>query len=126
MFEKWESGVRRLILRLERKGWEVVFVWVPVHLGIEENQEADELASGGSYDDEKMKEWENVLGWGKWKERRIKEECRKWKEFWINKEEGEEYCGTGGRGELCHEGERSKTKFLVWMRTNHVRMGGMR
>jgi len=32
----------------------------------------------------------------------------------------------GGRGELGHEGERWKSQFLVWMRTNHGRMGGMR
>jgi len=41
-----EAGqrVRRVGLRLLRKGWEVVLVWVAGHVGIEENEEADEWA----------------------------------------------------------------------------------
>jgi len=68
----------------------------------------------------------NVLGWSKWEQRRKEEERRKWKEFWVKERKGEEYFGSGGGGELGHGGKRWESRFLLWMRTNHGRMEGMR
>ena len=117
-----ERKVRRLGKELVEKGWELYMEWVPGHVGIEENEEVDELAKEGVWGegDEKM---ENICSWGEWESRRKKDERNRWKEFWRKNRKGEEYFGTGGGGELGHEGRRGMSKMLVWLRTNH---GGMR
>lgn len=38
----------------------------------------------------------------------------------------EEYFGVGGKGELGHGGKRSMSRMLVWPRTNHGGMRGVR
>ena len=119
-----EQGVRRVGKRLIEKGWEVVLMWVAGHVGIMENEEVDEWAKEGCW--EEGGEMENVLGWGKWEQRRKDNERKRWKEWWINERKGEEYFGSGSGGELGHGGRRWESRFLLWMRSNHGRMEGMR
>jgi len=121
-----ERGVRRMAGRLMEEGWEGVFVWWPGHVGIKENEEADELASERSWEDEEDVETKDMLVWGKWEQRRKEEMNRSWKEYWVKRRKGEEYFGVGGKGELGHGGSRSVSRFLMWMRTNHGGMGGSR
>jgi len=108
-----EQGVRRVGLRLLRKGWEIVLVWVPGHVGILENEEADKLAEEGSWNDEEIEEWKNVLSGGKWEERRKRDEERRWKRLWVKERKGEEYFGAGSGEEWGHRGERWKSRLLV-------------
>jgi len=121
-----ERGVRRLARGLIERGWSVVFVWVPGHVGLMENVRVDELASEGSWDDEEDGETEDLLVWGKWEQRKKEKANREWKEYWVKERKGEEYFGSGGKGELGHGGRREESRFLVWMRTNHGGMGGSR
>jgi len=120
-----EQRVRKVGLRLVEKGWEILLVWVAGHVGIEENEEVDERAKEGCWEEEGGK-MENVVGWGKWEQRRKEEERRRWKEFWIKDRKGEEYYGNGSSGELGHGGKRWESRFMLWMRTNHGKMEGMR
>jgi len=120
-----EQGVRRIGLRLIEKGWEIKLMWVAGHVGIMENEEVDERAKEGCWEDEE-EDVGNVLGWSKWEQRRKDMERRKWKEYWRDKRKGEEYFGCGGGGERGYGGRRWEGRFMLWMRTNHGRMGGMR
>jgi len=120
-----EQQVKRIRLRLIRKGWEIKFMWVAGHVGIEENEEVNERAKEGCWEDEEEKVG-NMLGWSKWEQRRKEIERRRWKEFWRKERKGEEYFGSGGKGERGYGGSRWEGRFMLWMRTNHGRMGGMR
>jgi len=120
-----EEGTRKVGLRLVEKGWEIKLVWVAGHVGIEENEEVDERAKEGCWEEEDG-EIGNILVWSKWEQRRKESERRRWKEFWVGERKGEEYFGGGGGGEKGYEGRRWEGRFLCWMRTNHGRMGGMR
>jgi len=53
-------------------------------------------------------------------------ERRRWKEYWRDKRKGEEYFGCDEKGERGYDGKRWEGRFMLWMRTNHERMGGMR
>jgi len=99
-------------------------MWVAGHVGIEENEEVDEMAKEGCW--EEGGEMENVLGWEKWEQRRKDSERRRWKEWWVNGRKGEEYFGSGSGGELGHGGRRWESRFLLWMRSNYGRIEGMR
>jgi len=95
-------------------------------VGIEENEMVDELAKEGVWEEEGGR-MGNVLVWGKWEERRKKMESRRWKEYWVKDRKGEEDFGSGGGGgEIGHGGKRWESKFLLWMRSNHGMMNGMR
>ncbi|RPA93749.1 hypothetical protein L873DRAFT_1510206 [Choiromyces venosus 120613-1] len=120
-----EQNVRRIGEGLLKKGWELEFRWVPGHVDIEENEEADEKAKEGIWEEEDEEVGE-VLCWGKWEQRRKEEERRGWKEFWRIERKGEEYFGVGGEGEGGHRGRRWESKFLIWMRTGHGAMRGAR
>ncbi|PWW78264.1 hypothetical protein C7212DRAFT_323482, partial [Tuber magnatum] len=78
---------------------------IPGHVGLEENEEADEWAQEGCFEEEE-EERRNVLSWGKWEQRRKERERRTWKEYWVWERKGEEYWGTGGKGERGHWGRR--------------------
>ena len=45
--------------RLIERGWDINFVWVSGHVGVRENEEVDELASEGSWNDEEVEETKN-------------------------------------------------------------------
>ena len=68
---KAEQRVREIGLRLIEKGWDICLVWVAGHVGIEENEEVDEWAKEGVWEEEGGR-MGNVLVWGKWEERRKK------------------------------------------------------
>ena len=121
-----EQKVREIGLRLMKKGWSIWLVWVAGHVGINENEEVDEWAKEGVWEEEGG-EMGNVLVWGKWEERRKKMESRRWMDYWVRNRKGEEYFGSGGGGgEIGHGGKRCESKFLLWMRSNHGMMNGMR
>ncbi|RPA94664.1 hypothetical protein L873DRAFT_1813912 [Choiromyces venosus 120613-1] len=125
MCKEREQNVRRIGERLLEKGWELEFKWVPGHIGIEENEEADEKVKEGVWEEED-EEVEETLCWGKWEQRRKEEERRVWKEYWSKDRKGEEYFGVGSDEERGHEGPRWESKFLFWMRTGHGAMRGAR
>jgi len=106
-----EQGVRRVGKRLIEKGWEVDLVWVAGHVGIRENEEVDGMAKEGCW--EEGGEMENVLGWGKWEQKRKDSERRRWKEWWVRGRKGEEYFGSRSGGELGHGGRRWESRFLL-------------
>jgi len=100
-------------------------MWVAGYVGIVENEEVNERAKEGCSADEEEGVG-NMLGWSKWEQRRKEMERRRWKEYWRNKRKGEEYVGGSGRGERGYDERRWEGRFMLWMRTNHGRMGGMR
>ena len=121
-----ERRVREWGRKLVDRGWEVWVEWVPGHIGIEENEMADEWAKEAVWE-EKEGDMGDILRWGEWESRRREEECRRWKEFWREGRKGEEYFGSGGRGgELGHGGKRWESRMLVWLRSNHGAMGAAR
>jgi len=105
------------------KGWDIEWRWVPGHVGIRENEEADKLAKEGVY--MKVEDGDEVLSWGKWGQRRKERIERVWKEYWKKKETGRAYFGSGRKDE-GHNGKRRESIFLFWMRTGHGRMRGTR
>ena len=117
-----ERRIRKVGKRLIDKGWDLYLEWVPGHVGIEENEEADELAKEGVWEEE-LEGVGNVCSYGEWESRRKRKERNKWREYWREGRKGEEYFGVGGKGELGHGGKRSMSRMLVWLRMNH---GGMR
>ena len=91
-----------------RKGWRIEWRWVPGHVGVRENEEADRLAKDGVF----MEGGENnVVSWGEWERRRKDRVGRYWKEYWKGKEKGRAYFG-GGMGEKGHGGKRRDSIFL--------------
>ncbi|PWW79321.1 hypothetical protein C7212DRAFT_304367, partial [Tuber magnatum] len=54
---------------LIEKRWEIRLEWIPGHVGLEENEEADEWAQVGCFKKEE-EERGNVLSWRKWEQRR--------------------------------------------------------
>ena len=112
-------------MRLIEKGWEIKLRWVAGHVSIEENEQVDERGKEGCWEDEE-EEVGNMLGWSKWEQWRKEMERSRWKEFWKDERKGEEYFGSGGGGEKGYDGRRWEARFMLWMRTNNGRMGGMR
>lgn len=93
-----EQEVRKVGKRLEGKEWEIVWEWVPGHVGIAEKEEADELAKKAVEDGNRG--WmEGVLVWGEWERRRKKWERRSWREYWEGGRNGKAYYGKGEGGE---------------------------
>lgn len=65
---KWEQEVREWGKELERKGWRIIWLWVPGHEGIKENEVVDGLVRDGVFVE--MEEENGVLSWGSWEQRR--------------------------------------------------------
>ena len=120
MCGKEEQKVREWGMELLAKGWSIEWRWVPGHVGMRENEEAERLAKEGVYMEEE--EEENVLSWGCWEQGRKERVERVWKEYWKERKKGKMYFGKG-MGEKGHKGKRGESIFLFWMRTGH---GGMR
>ena len=51
-------------------------------MGIEENEEVDELAKEGVWEEEDERV-ENMLMWSEWEKRRKERERRRWERYWI-------------------------------------------
>ena len=99
---------------LLERGWVVRIEWVPGHVGIYENEEADERASEGVWNEEGKGEMEDIVVMGRWEERRKKTEWKIWREYWEKERKSEEYFGRGERGgERGHEGSRWFSRFLL-------------
>ena len=77
------------LLRVEKVGCEVVFLWVPAHIGVEGNEAADKLAKNSLQRDNIDVE----MPWGKPEfYSAIKEGLEKqWQEEWSNEERGRMY-----------------------------------
>ena len=120
-----EQEVRKVGKRLEGRGWEIVWEWVPGHVGIEEDKEADKLAKRALK--EENRGWiEGILVWGEWERRRKEWGRRSWREYWEEGRKRGAYFGKGEGGELGHGGKRWFSRFLVWIRSDHGAMGAAR
>jgi len=120
---KWEQKVREVGVELLGKGWAIEWRWVPGHVGVRENEEADRVAKDGVFMEEE--EENRVVSWGEWERRRKRRVERYWKEYWKGREKGRAYFGSG-KGEKGHGGRRRDSIFLFWMRCGHGRMRGTR
>jgi len=120
---KWEQKVREVGVELLEKGWAIEWRWVPGHVGVRENEEADRLAKDGVFMEEE--EENKVVNWGEWERRRNRRVERYWKEYWKGREKGKVYFGSG-KGGKGHGGRRRDSIFLFWMRCGQGRMRGTR
>ena len=55
-------------MELLKKGWKREWRWVPGHVGVRENEEADVLAKEGVFME--AVEENRVVNWGEWERRR--------------------------------------------------------
>ena len=120
---KREQEMREWGKELIKKGWEIEWRWVLGYEDIKENERVDRLAKEGVHSE--MGEENVVLSWGAWEQRRKERVERVWKEYWMGKEKGRAYFGSG-KGEKGHKGRRKESIFLFWMRSGHGRMRGTR
>jgi len=59
---KWEQKVRKEGVELLKRGWQIEWRWVPGHVGVRENEEADRLAKEGVFMEERVEN--KVVSWG--------------------------------------------------------------